>query len=993
EATDSSEAPLGQNLVAEAEPNATAANATPIGNDVVVRGYVAPNGDADFYSFTAQAGDRVYAATMTSWAVSSAGDSVLDLIASDGTTIIETDDNDGVLSTTSSSIAGATIPAAGTYYVRVRHSSAATQMRPYDLHFRLRSGAANAEVEPNDATATPQTLPAGGDWISGSLTSATDVDVYAVQLNAGDTIFASLDLDPERDAVEWNGQISMATASGNFIVLNDSGNTGTDSEAWFLTAKDAGTYFVRVNAASTTFGTYNLSVAVHPGTPATPNCTTYTSTDPPGTIPTGPGQLLSTITIPGNPRIADVDVAVNLTHAAPTDLDVHLRSPAGNDIGLFTDVGAVAQPNIDIVVDDEAAFPAAAVTQLNGITVQPELDYRLAWLDNENAGGMWTLVVDDDLSANGGTLNGWSITVCEATPLSCPAGTSPVAVFSTDFEAGASGFTHSGTADEWAVGTPTAAPINSCNSGTQCFKTDLTGTYNASSVQDLVSAPIPLVGIAGPVHLSWAMKYQLENATFDHAWVDIREVGGANPRRLFEWRDATMTTSLASPSVTVQESAGWATYTADVSSYAGATVELVFHLDSDSSVQLGGLAIDDVSVNQCVGAAVCGNGVLDAGEQCDAGAVNGQASSCCTAACAFAPTTTVCRPSTGACDAEETCNAVGVCPADSTSADGTGCNDGNACTQVDTCQAGVCAGSNPVTCSPSDQCHIAGTCNPATGMCTNPTAANGTACADGDACTQTDTCQAGVCAGSNPVTCSASDQCHVAGTCDPSTGTCSNPAATDGTVCADGDACTQVDTCQAGACIGMNPVLCMAADQCHIAGMCDPATGTCSNPAAADGAACDDGSACTKSDTCQTGACTGSNRVTCSASDECHLAGTCDPATGTCSDPEARDGTECTDGTCVDGSCVGEGGAGGSQGGAGGSGGAEGGAGGSGGAEGGSGGSVANGGAGGSGSDEGDAQGGGCDCNVGSKSAGGDAGLIALAGFAVVLTRRRRRAA
>src|SRR2546422_5636350 len=34
-------------------------------------------------------------------------------------------------------------------------------------------------------------------------------------------------------------------------------------------------------------------------------------------------------------------------------------------------------------------------------------------------------------------------------------------------------------------------------------------------------------------------------------------------------------------------------------------------------------------------------------------------------------------------------------------------------------------------------------------------------------------CQSGTCVGANPVTCTASDQCHVAGTCDPVTGTCS----------------------------------------------------------------------------------------------------------------------------------------------------------------------------------------------------------------------------
>jgi hypothetical protein len=77
---------------------------------------------------------------------------------------------------------------------------------------------------------------------------------------------------------------------------------------------------------------------------------------------------------------------------------------------------------------------------------------------------------------------------------------------------------------------------------------------------------------------------------------------------------------------------------------------------------------------------------------------------------------------------------------------------------------------NPVTCTASDQCHVRAGCNPATGLCSNPTAANGTGCNDGNACTQTDTCQNGTCTGGNPKTCTALDQCHVPGTCNTSTG-------------------------------------------------------------------------------------------------------------------------------------------------------------------------------------------------------------------------------
>lgn len=110
------------------------------------------------------------------------------------------------------------------------------------------------------------------------------------------------------------------------------------------------------------------------------------------------------------------------------------------------------------------------------------------------------------------------------------------------------------------------------------------------------------------------------------------------------------------------------------------------------------------------------------------------------------------------------------------------------------------------------------------------------------------------------VVCGALDQCHVAGKCDPRTGACSAPAAANGTSCDDGNACTQTDSCQAGACTGANPVACGVADQCHAGGACDPATGTCSTAGAIpDGSSCDDGRAETTIDVCSSGACIGTS--------------------------------------------------------------------------------------------------------------------------------------
>lgn len=323
-----------------------------------------------------------------------------------------------------------------------------------------------------------------------------------------------------------------------------------------------------------------------------------------------------------------------------------------------------------------------------------------------------------------------------------------------------------------------------------------------------------------------------------------------------------------------------------------------------------------------------------------------------------------------ACRPLDQCHAAGVCePAtgqctNPPKPDGAPCDDGDACTRTDTCQAGVCEGTDPVLCTALDECHVAGTCNPSTGQCSNPNAADGTPCSDANACTSGDACHAGVCGGGSSPVCSTDNPCLEA-YCDPSGGCQTGPKAR-GTACGDGDACTTGDACDgagtcvpgapigcgmclrcnatngscepdpgqvgescsppgqpdrcfggfactaSGVCQGVNPVVCAASDQCHVAGVGDPGTGLCSNPKKADGSACNDGNACTRTDTCRAGVCVGGNPVVCTAQGQCRVAGTCDPSTGTCSNPAAPDGTLCDDGdactennVCTDGACRG----------------------------------------------------------------------------------------
>ena len=95
-------------------------------------------------------------------------------------------------------------------------------------------------------------------------------------------------------------------------------------------------------------------------------------------------------------------------------------------------------------------------------------------------------------------------------------------------------------------------------------------------------------------------------------------------------------------------------------------------------------------------------------------------------------------------------------------------------------------------------------CLVATGICV--ACVNNAQCADADLCNGVETCAAdNTCHAGTAVVCAASDQCHTAGVCAPATGLCSDPMAPDATVCDDGDPLTTGDHCVAGVCNGVIP--------------------------------------------------------------------------------------------------------------------------------------------------------------------------------------------
>jgi subtilase family serine protease len=191
---------------------------------------------------------------------------------------------------------------------------------------------------------------------------------------------------------------------------------------------------------------------------------------------------------------------------------------------------------------------------------------------------------------------------------------------------------------------------------------------------------------------------------------------------------------------------------------------------------------------------------------------------------------------------------------------GTPCSDGNVCNGIELCDGGgTCRTGPPLAVDDGNPC-TADSCDPVAGVSHVP-AELGTLCDDGNACSYADVCNAGGACIGTPITC-ASDACHQR-TCNGTSSCTATPLP--GQSCDDGNACTYADACDVGgACVG-TPVTCTA-DTC--AQRSCNGTSSCT-VAPLPGNPCDDGNPCTYGDTCSgSGACVGTP-VSCASRGPC----------------------------------------------------------------------------------------------------------------------------
>ena len=340
--------------------------------------------------------------------------------------------------------------------------------------------------------------------------------------------------------------------------------------------------------------------------------------------------------------------------------------------------------------------------------------------------------------------------------------------------------------------------------------------------------------------------------------------------------------------------------------------------------------------------ATCGDGKKNGDEQCDDGKANGTKSSLCTVKCESVDQ---------GCETAKQCSdklpllpcmshwvcLVGHCsPIPSVFG---GCDDGDPCTELDTCDfkqdgSHSCVGK-PLDCDDGNPC-TTDSCDEAGGGCASE-GATGKPCDDNNACTVGDQCQGKSCAsGTNACTCKIDADC----------------AAYD-----DGDACTGVVLCKSGKCVNdqdtittcgdgvcinadvTNKAICEGKDikgkmyggKCHLpqissksgcesakgvwvtneacrVATCQKHLGFCVATPKPGHVKCEDGNACTKGDVCSGGTCSGS-KVFCNDGENC-TDDECDAQKGCVykeNNSPCSDGDQCTAGDkCSGKTCVGE---------------------------------------------------------------------------------------
>lgn len=242
-------------LVNETILNNSAITATPLDDGDCGVGDIDPTGDEDFWSRNdAVEGDILFSYIHTAESTNS-DNSFLEIIAADGSTVLANNDNDGPGG--GSVVAGLLLEADGPIYYRVTETGDNDQITPYELSQILANPLDTlGEIEPNNSagSATPieATITTGE-----AAASDADLDFYAIELTAGDSLVVIVDEDPEADGDASDTRLDLIDPDHSTVLESGDNMAGNFGNALrYSMAPNSGTYYIRISnntGADTTY--------------------------------------------------------------------------------------------------------------------------------------------------------------------------------------------------------------------------------------------------------------------------------------------------------------------------------------------------------------------------------------------------------------------------------------------------------------------------------------------------------------------------------------------------------------------------------------------------------------------------------------------------------------------------------------------------------------------------------------------------------------------
>ena len=127
----------------------------------------------------------------------------------------------------------------------------------------------------------------------------------------------------------------------------------------------------------------------------------------------GTPTITSTLVVPAGLGVVITDLnVVGLvgSHTYVSDLTFTLKSPAGTVVTLFNNLcGQNQYQDFNLNLDDQSATTVFPCPPTGGVTVKPT--NLLSAFNGQNSTGIWTLTVSDNQSDDGGSLDGWGLSI------------------------------------------------------------------------------------------------------------------------------------------------------------------------------------------------------------------------------------------------------------------------------------------------------------------------------------------------------------------------------------------------------------------------------------------------------------------------------------------------------------------------------------------------------------------------------------------------------